>query len=1181
MILFEYTTDHHIERKDTIVRSIFESLLGLVMGAPHQKNNTHATQNDPLTRQVESLLRYWMDCELYDLPSIPKYSKAPESFLSEWDKFEKKLRSSKRLLNEKSRVLFMFQTHMAGYIYDGAEVGPNAEVPKTYLAGIGLQPKLNLSTQKIEWRLPEDSNDESIFNLAAMRTLYRRQKPKDAEGQTLQEWTKSRLDFLKNQFVTSFKVEKDEPGFTTEELFPLLKDVNRKLASEFWTDEHSKNYITNLAKPLNGVFSKWDEDYKSGWVKSDTPGVRLPTFRWRYSFQEDGLETVQIGPFFVKDLAECLDIVQNSGLGGLSKPLRHYLLGYQRATGCPQIQFPINPLEQYNFFKYMNSCFPRGRWPDNPEYGLSLLQCTAVCAAVNEKSKQPIVAVNGPPGTGKTTLLKEVIADAFVKRSLSLLGLYKSNPDGWYNTNECRKIILENSIVVASSNNKAVENISKELPSKAKVWGINKPEHFSDVCKDEDWGLFCAVLGNKSNRREFSGTLRKLIKHLSHIGDRFAMNVFRESVRAVETEKRGSTIERYLLKLVENGRDSDFTNDIKLLPVFRKGDLNWLVQFLECVQFGKDCTAIIGELNALDEEAWEERRQSIFSMVKQWFGAKHDERHIKERLVRVKHEADEIESRVADMMRHDSKYPMELGYKGGCYSEGDPIQKYSADEYESDEDAIKRILMSSEFGGVAQNTARSMIFVVACRINEVLVANARKAIKEDLGLVEKLLDGDTSELDSTSIEKAWSTLFLFFPVMSSSLASIQNQLDTIQEKEMFGLCMVDEAGQAINYHVVGLMQRCKQAILVGDPIQVEPVVTTPKEVDRVVAGDFLNQEVADKFCISTSSAQKIADEAGGYYSMIGDRKVGMPLLVHRRCLEPMFSIANQIAYDNKMINANDSLPEGIGSLIIDTTIAQKKQGAIEGYKNTLEAQLAVQLMEFLTRREIYIEEGVFVITPFKEMERELRRHWRELAATSKNREWMKCLLTKANREKFDTLEAEMKPSEATKILEDFAVTNIGTVHTFQGKEATTVIICLAATKKAKKAGGIAWVNKTPNILNVAVTRAKKYVHIIGNRSDWLSGAYSKTILESKLKLISISDGNKSLLDDLELSEKLAANEITNGSCFVQHSDKNEYENNLTLLPDCSEADEYINESFNDYEWVKSGILGSDIRDWEY
>ena len=65
-------------------------------------------------------------------------------------------------------------------------------------------------------------------------------------------------------------------------------------------------------------------------------------------------------------------------------------------------------------------------------------------------------------------------------------------------------------MLVASSNNKAVENISKELPLVEAIdQTLPPPRYFnttSDNLADQDgatWGLIAAVLGNSKNRAEF------------------------------------------------------------------------------------------------------------------------------------------------------------------------------------------------------------------------------------------------------------------------------------------------------------------------------------------------------------------------------------------------------------------------------------------------------------------------------------------------------------------------------------------------------------------------------------------------------------------------------------------------------------------------------------------------------
>jgi superfamily I DNA and/or RNA helicase len=60
---------------------------------------------------------------------------------------------------------------------------------------------------------------------------------------------------------------------------------------------------------------------------------------------------------------------------------------------------------------------------------------------------------------------------------------------------------------------------------------------------------------------------------------------------------------------------------------------------------------------------------------------------------------------------------------------------------------------------------------------------------------------------------------------------------------------------------------------------------------------------------------------------------------------------------------------------------------------------------------------------------------------------------------------------------------IGTVHTVQGREAEAVILVLGAPHPAQT-GARGWAGGRPNLLNVAVTRAKEVICVIGNRQLW-------------------------------------------------------------------------------------------------
>lgn len=67
--------------------------------------------------------------------------------------------------------------------------------------------------------------------------------------------------------------------------------------------------------------------------------------------------------------------------------------------------------------------------------------------------------------------------------------------------------------------------------------------------------------------------------------------------------------------------------------------------------------------------------------------------------------------------------------------------------------------------------------------------------------------------------------------------------------------------------------------------------------------------------------------------------------------------------------------------------------------------------------------------------------------------------------------------------------HVGTIHTMQGKEADIVILVLGGDPN--KPGAKRWVSAKPNLLNVAVSRAKRRLYIVGNQYEWSKLPYFK------------------------------------------------------------------------------------------
>lgn len=160
----------------------------------------------------------------------------------------------------------------------------------------------------------------------------------------------------------------------------------------------------------------------------------------------------------------------------------------------------------------------------------------------------------------------------------------------------------------------------------------------------------------------------------------------------------------------------------------------------------------------------------------------------------------------------------------------------------------------------------------------------------------------------------------------------------------------------------------------------------------------------------------------------------------------MFSIANSIAYDNKMVHGTgkDSGPEGIGGSCWVHVPAEHS----DGHWVQEQALCALELVERLSGGALK-KNGqfkVYIITPFRTVSERIKR-----------------------------LLSQRYGNESNGMA--------GTVHTFQGKEAEHVIFLLGGNPSSP--GVISFfAGAKPNLVNVAVTRAKRRLYVVGDCRFW-------------------------------------------------------------------------------------------------
>lgn len=181
--------------------------------------------------------------------------------------------------------------------------------------------------------------------------------------------------------------------------------------------------------------------------------------------------------------------------------------------------------------------YPLGRFPSNPKYALSFMQQVAVNLAIGV-DKQQMRSVNGPPGTGKTTLLKDIFAELVVRQAKYLCELKSKNGgklqsivfDETISLEALPDEITDNEIIVASSNNGAVQNIVNELPLVSGIYGdfveslmdvdyfskiANQSEQNDDSSEVKFWGVFSLEGGKSSNMTILTNKVGAIADYLS------------------------------------------------------------------------------------------------------------------------------------------------------------------------------------------------------------------------------------------------------------------------------------------------------------------------------------------------------------------------------------------------------------------------------------------------------------------------------------------------------------------------------------------------------------------------------------------------------------------------------------------------------------------------------------------
>lgn len=859
-----------------------------------------------------------------------------------------------------------------------------------------------------------------------------------------------------------------------------IREVHDALGDEFYKLLSSLSGIENpdifetieiINEDMKGRFS--DEGFTGIWSIKDYE---------RWAVTEELVITIEAfnelqQPIFREELKHLKELKKNSGVPSI---IQKYLYSNKKSQGI--------------------DCLHNGAHYGSYDSNFSVNEKQwKVISAYNSSE---LISVSGPPGTGKTTILKEIIADNFVRKVKDLISVWDEPWEEFGQGNqkvfcspfngECNK-----SMVLTSTNNDAIDNIGLELLREVEYFKDIAQEHLAQQYKNEKLkGIFCARLGRRSNMDTFNvGALKPLINLLKGTDDYDEQLSLRlidnfnqgwELIASAETEIKDYINSRTSLlnQLVHNGIIQEEATIELVQNVMNElqNSYDGLTELINdnekglCVHKDKmiDITKLLtgAENNIKQENADIENINKIVDQIRKYRKIP----LIGDLVVKItkvekkKGTQEELEKQLEEKKRELSRYSLIKENMFREYEESNKnaeaikslLQEQKKNNKTTKEklvilgqfqtlterfDSIKRkYLLNCDwdtneyllFNDISFVKKRNQLFNLGIKINELYICKNKKEIIFNL---EKIYPDNWfrnffrknfkyDKVYEMYIKSMWETLFLCFPVVTTTLHSFDKGKFHMIEG-IFDTIMFDESGQALLHTAVAPLFRARKAVIVGDVFQLEPIRGVE---ERLVESYEFEAEIESLIDIERNSVQNGADRGSDVYEMLNNQRVGIILDEHRRCEKAIVEFSNKNVYENrlKIIKGDESKEFFERNLcFIDVRGTKNKYN-----ENLSEVNLCKNIVNLYIKQ--YGEEyrnKIGIITPFKNQARLLSTHIPKV--------------------------------------------DIGTVHSFQGQEKE-IIILSTAIDDTQKNNGVSFVGRKPNFLNVAFTRAKKQLIVVGN-----------------------------------------------------------------------------------------------------
>lgn len=256
---------------------------------------------------------------------------------------------------------------------------------------------------------------------------------------------------------------------------------------------------------------------------------------------------------------------------------------------------------------------------------------------------------------------------------------------------------------------------------------------------------------------------------------------------------------------------------------------------------------------------------------------------------------------------------------------------------------------------------------------------------------------------------------------------------------LFDLVIVDEASQCSIPQVFSVLFRAKRALIIGDPMQLAPVISLKPAQEA---------EIRREVGVSASRLEKhrlTYHRHSAFHAFETSARGSLLLDEHFRCHPTIAAVSNEQFYGGKLTVLTDvaklrRLPrQAISWAHISGDVCRRRGGS---WVNEAEAERVHRSVDYLLE-QLPAGSNVGVVTPFTAQAALLKKYWHG----------------------------------------DDRV-RVGTVHTFQGAQRDAMVFSLVAGKDMRSKTK-SWLSGSLNLWNVAITRARSHLVVVGDRDLWL------------------------------------------------------------------------------------------------